>query len=35
MSEKPKNIVEGVGYGVKRALKSVQSAAFGIVNTTD
>ena len=31
MSEKPKNIVEGVGYGVKRALKSVQSAAFGVV----
>jgi hypothetical protein len=31
MSEKPKNIVEGVGYGVKRALKSIQGAVFGIV----
>lgn len=31
MSEKPKNIVEGVGYGVKRALKSVQGAVFGVV----
>jgi len=31
MSEKPKNIVEGVGYGVKRALKSVEGAVFGIV----
>lgn len=31
MSEKPKNIVEGVGYGVKRVLKSIQSAAFGII----
>ena len=31
MSEKPKNIVEGVGYGIKRVLKSLQGAVFGIV----
>ena len=31
MSEKPKNIVEGVGYGVKRAFKSVEGAVLGIV----
>ena len=30
MSEKPKNIVEGVGFGVKRALKSVEGAMFGV-----
>jgi vacuolar protein sorting-associated protein 13A/C len=30
MSEKPKNIVEGVGFGVKRALKSVEGAILGV-----
>ena len=30
MSEKPKNIVEGVGYGVKIVLKSVEGAILGV-----
>ena len=30
MSEKPKNIVEGVGYGVKRVLKNVEGAILGV-----